>query len=403
VNDEIAIKVDNVSKDFSYTARGASSLKGIFTSLFQSKEGKARGKQHALRNVSLEIKKGEFFGIVGRNGSGKSTLLKMLAGIYQPNSGTIKTHGKIVPFIELGVGFNPELTGRENVYLNGAMLGFSKKQIDTFYSEVVEFAELEKFMEKKLKNYSSGMQVRLAFSMAIRAKADILLIDEVLAVGDTDFQRKCFEYFKSLKAQKKTVVFVSHDMNAIREFCDRAALIENRKIVAIGDTKEVSTKYIDLFIPHSSKKSHVKDDGINREGEGRIRIIEAELTDSVLKNKDQLLECFIRVKAFKDHENPMVGIRVKNSNGQILHEVNTWNEEITIRSIPIGETQQMVWRFPNIYAEGKYIVDLYAYTNNNRSSDIFNDALRFDVALQRRTGTLVDPSFEFKVQSEKDK
>jgi ABC-2 type transport system ATP-binding protein len=192
MNRDIAISVQKVSKNFVISKMRKDTVKGIFTNLFK-KENIQNHFQYALKDINFEIKKGEFFGIVGRNGSGKSTLLKILAGIYQPTSGNIKIQGRLVPFIELGVGFNPELSGRDNVYLNGSMMGFSKKEIKAMYSEIVEFAELEDFMDKKLKNYSSGMQVRLAFSMATRAKADILLVDEVLAVGDAEFQRKCFK------------------------------------------------------------------------------------------------------------------------------------------------------------------------------------------------------------------
>jgi ABC-2 type transport system ATP-binding protein len=246
--DNIAIKVDHVSKDFVLPHERVTSVKGLFTSLAKGKFWKAKETQHALKDVSFEIKQGEFFGIVGRNGSGKSTLLKMLAGIYQPTKGGVATHGKLVPFIELGVGFNPELTGRENVYLNGAMLGFSKKQINAMYEEIVAFAELEKFMDQKLKNYSSGMQVRLAFSMAVRSEADILLVDEVLAVGDADFQRKCYEYFNELKNNKKTVVFVSHDMSAIQQYCDRVALFDASELKDIGEPDIIAPKYHQLFI-----------------------------------------------------------------------------------------------------------------------------------------------------------
>jgi ABC-2 type transport system ATP-binding protein len=214
VDDDIAIKVDGVYKDFVLPHEKKATLKSAFTNIFHSSRGVE--VQHSLHDISLEIKKGEFFGIVGRNGSGKSTLLKILAGIYQPTKGSATTRGKIAPFIELGVGFNPELTGRENVYLNGAMMGFSNKEMDQKYPNIVEFAELERFMDQKLKNYSSGMQVRLAFSVATRAEADILLVDEVLAVGDSDFQTKCFNYFKQLKRDGKTVIFVTHNMDAVR-------------------------------------------------------------------------------------------------------------------------------------------------------------------------------------------
>ncbi len=203
--------------------------------------------QTALRDISFEVKKGEFFGIVGRNGSGKSTLLKLLAGIYTPNEGSIQVAGKLTPFIELGVGFNHELSGRENVFLNGALLGFNRKEMTSMYDDIVEFAELERFMDQKLKNYSSGMQVRLAFSIAIRAKGAILLLDEVLAVGDAIFQKKCYDYFKELKKLKKTVILVSHDSNALQQFCDRAILIESGSIRREGKIGSVINEYTDLL------------------------------------------------------------------------------------------------------------------------------------------------------------
>ena len=244
---ENAVTISHVSKNFNYTSSRAGTLKTLLTGFLKSKGEKQKDVQHALKDINFDIKKGEFFGIVGRNGSGKSTLLKMIAGIYQPNKGKITVQGKLVPFIELGVGFNPELTGRENVYLNGALLGFSRKEIEQQYQEIVEFAELDKFMDQQLKNYSSGMQVRLAFSMAVRAKADVLLIDEVLAVGDADFQRKCYEYFKRLKKDSKTVIFVSHDMSAVQEYCDRVALIEKSELVAISTPERITQLYRQLF------------------------------------------------------------------------------------------------------------------------------------------------------------
>ena len=164
-----------------------------------------------LKDISFEVRQGDFFGIVGRNGSGKSTLLKIISQIYVPEKGSVSVKGKLVPFIELGVGFNPELTGRENVYLNGALLGFTREEIDAMYDDIVEFAELEDFMDQKLKNYSSGMQVRLAFSVAIKAQGDILVLDEVLAVGDEAFQRKCDNFFAQMqKGPTKTIILVTH-------------------------------------------------------------------------------------------------------------------------------------------------------------------------------------------------
>lgn len=253
---DIAIKVDGVNKAFKLPHEKQSSVKGMFVGLFQGKRTYTR--QQVLKDISFEIKKGEFFGIVGRNGSGKSTLLKLLAGIYTPDKGNIQVNGSLTPFIELGVGFNPELTGRENVYLNGALLGFNRKQMDALYNEIVEFAELEKFMDQKLKNYSSGMQVRLAFSIAIRAKSDILLIDEVLAVGDAAFQRKCYEYFVQLKKEIKTVVLVTHDMGAVERFCDRALVIRGGKNIGVFNRREAAVLYEKINFAKSKKTEEIE-------------------------------------------------------------------------------------------------------------------------------------------------
>ena len=216
---DVAISVIGVSKVFKLPHEKTASIKSL---LINFRKRRTYEKQQALENISFEVKKGEFFGIVGRNGSGKSTLLKILAGIYSPSAGSITVNGSLTPFIELGVGFNPELTGRENVYLNGALLGFDRKQVADMYDEIVEFAELERFMDQKLKNYSSGMQVRLAFSIAIRSKADILLLDEVLAVGDEEFQKKCLSVFEKYKAQKQTIILVTHDMSVVEKYCSKS-------------------------------------------------------------------------------------------------------------------------------------------------------------------------------------
>jgi ABC-2 type transport system ATP-binding protein len=251
-SEEVAIKVDSVNKTFKLPYEKQSSIKGLFVNMFSGK--KTYEKQHVLKDVSFEIKKGEFFGIVGRNGSGKSTLLKLLAGIYSPDSGHIQINGKLTPFIELGVGFSPELTGRENVFLNGALLGFNRKEMLAMYDAIVEFAELEKFMDQKLKNYSSGMQVRLAFSIAIRANSDILLLDEVLAVGDAAFQQKCFDYFDQLRKDKKTVILVTHDMSAINRFCTKAIYIKDGQITHKGEPTNIADVYMQENIRDSGNE-----------------------------------------------------------------------------------------------------------------------------------------------------
>ena len=241
---DIAIKVKNLHKSFKLPTERAWGLKqAIFNRL---KGIKGFKEQKVLNGINFEIHRGEFVGIVGRNGSGKSTLLKTLAKIYFPEKGSVTINGSLIPFIELGVGFNPELSGRDNVYLNGALLGFSNREMDAMYDEIVQFAELGQFMDQKLKNFSSGMQVRLAFSIAIRAKGDILLLDEVLAVGDAAFQQKCNDYFASLHGNQ-TVVLVTHSMENITRFCDRAILIENGKIKLDGTPEKVSKAYEKLW------------------------------------------------------------------------------------------------------------------------------------------------------------
>lgn len=240
----IAISVKNLHKSFKLPTERAGGLKqAIFNRL---KGIKGYKEQKVLNGISFDVYKGEFIGIVGRNGSGKSTLLKTLAKIYFPEKGELDINGTLIPFIELGVGFNPDLTGRENVYLNGALLGFSNKEMDAMYDEIVDFAELRPFMDQKLKNFSSGMQVRLAFSIAIRAKGDILLLDEVLAVGDAEFQNKCNQYFAAIKG-RQTVILVTHSMENVRKFCTRAILIEEGKIKLNDTPNKVAEAYEKLW------------------------------------------------------------------------------------------------------------------------------------------------------------
>lgn len=282
MENEIAIKVDNVKKSFKLPHQKTDSLKGLFVNIFN--RGRTFERQQVLRGISFDVKKGEFLGIVGRNGGGKSTLLKLLAQIYLPDSGSVSINGTLTPFIELGVGFNPDLTGRENVYLNGALLGFNRKAMNTMYDDIVKFAELEKFMDQKLKNYSSGMQVRLAFSVAIQAKTDILLIDEVLAVGDANFQKKCFDVFERFKREGRTVIFISHSMQQVTRFCDRVILLNKGLIKSSGEPEVVAAEYD--MLNDDDQKDNAK----------RIEIKtsrEAYIVDVVIKNfstVDRLIE-----------------------------------------------------------------------------------------------------------------
>ena len=209
----------------------------------------------ALRDVSFSVPRGEFFGIVGRNGSGKSTLLKCLAGIYTVGSGDIFVNGRTSTFIELGVGFNPDLAARDNVDINAAMLGLSRREARRRFDTIIDFAELREFTDLKLKNYSSGMLVRLAFAVMIQVDAEIMLIDEVLAVGDAAFQQKCFDEFETIRASGKTVLLVTHDMTAVQRFCDRAMLLEHGRLISIGDPETVGNRYLEMNFSPSARAS----------------------------------------------------------------------------------------------------------------------------------------------------
>ena len=238
---DVAISVKNVSKQFSIPHEKISSIKIAFINLFKKNTSE---NFYALKDVSFEVKKGEFFGILGRNGSGKSTLLKILAGVYTADKGHTKAHGLISPFLELGIGFNPELSGRDNIYLNATVLGLTEKEIDAKFDSIVAFSELERFIDQKIKNYSSGMQVRLAFAVSIHANREILLMDEVLAVGDSNFQSKCLREFARYKEMGKTVILVTHDIGTVQRYCDRALIIRNGEIAMIGAAQEVGDEYV---------------------------------------------------------------------------------------------------------------------------------------------------------------
>lgn len=272
---ESIVSVKHLSKSFRLPHEQHSGLKQAIFSVLRG--GKQKYEvQNVLQDVSFEINKGEFFGIVGRNGSGKSTLLKLLAGIYTPDKGSVELRGDLTPFIELGVGFNPELTGRENVYLNGALLGFSRDDMDKMYDGIVEFAELEKFMDQKLKNYSSGMQVRLAFSIAIQAETEILLLDEVLAVGDADFQKKCFAVFRDLKKQGRTIILVTHDMGNVEKFCDRVLIVDKGMASSVKTPSEAANIYAQLNI----NDKEVNESNANRWGSGGVLVSNLRIKSS---------------------------------------------------------------------------------------------------------------------------
>ena len=315
------VEISKLTKSFKIPLEASSGVKQQLINILKGRKGYRVFTP--LKDISFTINEGDFFGIVGRNGSGKSTLLKTIAGIYAPNSGSVKVHGSLVPFIELGVGFNPELTGRENIFLNGALLGFSHEEMESMYSAIVEFAELEDFMEERLKNYSSGMQVRLAFSIAIRAHADILLLDEVLAVGDEAFQKKCYSYFDKLKREKRTVILVTHDMAAVERFCTKAAFIEDGHVKMIGKPYRIAAAY-----SRSNSQNYDRTTGLNSDNEGTVPFkIVLRGTDGKEKTMYDFEETMTVDLSWQQKGVKHVGVAIFRENGEYVYGPNTYQEK----------------------------------------------------------------------------
>ncbi len=266
---DLALRVDDVTKTFRVHSERASSLKQFIAS-----GGRNRYEDfYALRNVSFDVSAGEAVGVIGHNGSGKSTLLKCMAQILTPNSGSIEVHKRMAALLELGAGFHPELSGRDNVFLNAAILGMARREITTRFDEIVAFSGLEEFIDSPVKTYSSGMYVRLAFAVAINVDPDLLLIDEILAVGDVTFQKKCMEKFVDFRTQGRTLVLVTHDAYTVREFCDRAIWLDHGVVRRDGDPAEVVDEYTEMMLGSETSAGAES----LRRGDGRIQITRTEL------------------------------------------------------------------------------------------------------------------------------
>lgn len=374
-NQEPAVVVKDLYKTFKLPHEQHSGVKQHLLGLLHADRGFET--QKVLKGISCKIKKGEFFGIVGRNGSGKSTLLKLLANIYSPDEGLIQVNGSLIPFIELGVGFNPELTGRENVFLNGALLGFDRSQMDNMYDEIVRFAELGKFMDQKLKNYSSGMQVRLAFSIAIKAESDILLLDEVLAVGDEAFQRKCYAYFEDLKRNNKTVILVTHDMGAVERFCDRAMLIEAGEIVEFGEPQIVAHAYTKLFNPVQETKKIEKKDR-KRWGTKELQI--KNVSVSQVNAGDSRINVDLTIKCSEPlSDKIMIAYTVKSKDRRSLFGESSI--AVGSNELAVGDKATYRLSFDNILSLGDYYLDLSLRVDGRDDYiDFWIDAVGLSVA-----------------------
>lgn len=362
-NREIAVSVRDIHKEFILPQNKNSTFKQTFVNIV--KKGR-KVTQKTLDGVSFDVYKGDFFGIVGRNGSGKSTMLKILAGVYTPTSGSVHINGGLTPFIELGVGFNPELSGRDNVYLNGALLGFTRKQMDIMYDDIVAFAELEPFMEQKLKNYSSGMQVRLAFSIAIKAENDILIFDEVLAVGDSNFQEKCIRQFKKFKKQGKTIILVTHSMDIVSKFCNRTLLINAGEVIYDGEPEGAIDRYEALNMEEVGSGSDVAE-SVSADFEiNSVQIIDNNNEAGNIVEAKQGFTLEVEVNAKKPAKDIFMAIRVCESENQVVMSGFDTKESHTTVNLAKGKNTIRVKIEKTPLVRGKYYIVAGLYSDENR-------------------------------------
>ncbi len=352
--DPPALMVDGVSKTFRVPEERTHTLKE------RALHPTRRSRHHAftaLRDISFAIEKGEFFGIVGRNGSGKSTLLKCMAGIYGVDRGRIWCNGRLSTFIELGVGFNPDLAALDNVVMNGIMLGLSPREARSRYESIIAFAELEEFQDLKLKNYSSGMYVRLAFSVAIQVDADILLIDEVLAVGDANFQQKCFDVFNRMRDEGRTIVFVTHDMGSVNRFCHRAMLLERGDMIALGEPEKVAESYLEL---NFRRDPFAPDGSPGRAGGGAARIVEAWVEDGAgerwaVYNQGYPVVFKARVAFSESTADPALQVAFESEDRRTAMVTTTSREHERSGHFEAGDEAIFSVRFDNHLAPGRYL------------------------------------------------
>jgi ABC-type polysaccharide/polyol phosphate transport system ATPase subunit len=350
----LAVSIHHVQKAFRLPHQRYHTLKERALHPFRSR---TYDVLQAVDDVSVEIAQGEFFGIVGRNGSGKSTLLKCLAGIYRIDSGDLKVVGRLSPFIELGVGFNMDLTARDNVMINAIMLGLSRKEARERFDDIIAFAELQQFLDLKLKNYSSGMLVRLAFSVAIQVDADILLIDEVLAVGDASFQQKCFEEFERLKRSGRTIVFVTHDMSAVERFCDRAMLLEHGMMLEIGEPAAIAKRYRQINfgrLVHEPAGGPASGDHV-----GGVEITDAWFEDldgervAAAPHGDPCVAC-MEVQFHEPLEDPIFGITLRNDSRATVFATSTELMRQATGRFEAGGSATIRLRFENWLTPSRY-------------------------------------------------
>jgi ABC-type polysaccharide/polyol phosphate transport system ATPase subunit len=350
-----AVSVKHVSKSFRLPHQRYHTLKERALHPFRSR---SYDLLRAVQDVSIDIARGEFFGIVGRNGSGKSTLLKCLAGIYDIDEGELTVSGRLSPFIELGVGFNPDLTARDNVIINAIMLGLSRKEATRRFDDILAFAELEEFVDLKLKNYSSGMHVRLAFATAVQVDAEILLIDEVLAVGDAAFQQKCFDEFTRLRREGRTMLFVTHDMASVARFCDRAMLLDRGRVVDIGDPSSIGRQYnqLNFALVRQQRGELPSEDAAQPQA---AQVVNAwfesprgNLTTSAAQG--EVCDVRIDVQFVEDVADPIFSASLQSEAGHYLFVASTETSKVKTGRFSAGSTAAVRLSFDNHLAPGRY-------------------------------------------------
>jgi len=387
-----AVVISGLRKTFQVPHEQVSTLKERALHPFRH-----RGSQEfrALHDVSFDVERGEFFGIVGRNGSGKSTLLKCLAGIYRADAGEIRMRGRLSTFIELGVGFNMDLAARDNVRINAIMLGLSPAEATRRFDEIIEFAELREFSNLKLKNYSSGMLVRLAFSTAIQVDADVLLIDEVLAVGDASFQQKCFEVFQLMKDEGRTILFVTHDMGSVQRFCDRAMLLEHGEVKIIGEPDSVGNHYLEMNFGRDSV-NRARPGEPERYGDQEATIDEAWFEDADGSRTEHLQQgeraAFVmRLHFHKDFPDPVPSLLLENEQHQPLMAISTHDARLSTGWNPAGSEVVVRVRFECLFAPGRLFASPWVlYPGGTELADRRPRMTSCVVTSLRNSGALVD-------------
>jgi ABC-type polysaccharide/polyol phosphate transport system ATPase subunit len=392
-----AVVVDGVSKTFFLPHELTLTLKERALHPFRMRSGE---RFQALKDISFTVQEGEFFGIVGRNGSGKSTLLKCLAGIYAIDGGRVAVGGRVSPFIELGVGFNMDLAARDNVYLNAIMLGLSPKRAREIFEPVIEFAELGHFADLKLKNYSSGMLVRLAFSVMVQVEADVLVIDEILAVGDAAFQQKCFDVFYRLKEEGKTILLVTHDMGAVQRFCHRAMLIEQGTLVTIGDPAVVASHYLAINFQReetTGPAAEEVDPLESRDGDGSARIEEAWLESGNGERRGtfahgEQMRLRARIDVRQPLQDPIFSVVFVNEKLDGVFAASSMIDQPDSGSYAPGDVAEFVLDFENAFAPGRYFVSIVV-AHKGTGTDLIDRGHKlasFLVASPRAAGGVVD-------------